>query len=45
MKSNQKIENHASEFPVFIDFLDFGTVEEVVEAALIKETKKRRRKA
>ena len=44
MKSNQRIENRAK-FPVFIDFLDFGTVEEVVEAALIKETKKRKRKA
>jgi hypothetical protein len=44
MKSNQKIENRDA-FPVYIDFLDFGSVEEVVEAALIKETKKRRRKA
>ena len=45
MKSNQKIENCISEFPITIDFLDFGTVEQVVEAAFIKEPKRRRKKA
>jgi hypothetical protein len=45
MKSNQKIENCTLEFPGIIDFLDFGTVEQVVEAAFIKEPKKRRKKA
>jgi hypothetical protein len=45
MKSNPKVENCTLELPIIIDFLDFGTVEQVVEAAFIKEPKKRRTKA
>ena len=45
MKSKQKLEALTSEFPVTVDFLDLGTVEQVVEEAFIREPKKRRRKA
>ena len=45
MKSKQKFENCILEFPITTDFLDLGSVEQVVEAAFIKEPKKRRRKA
>ena len=45
MKSKQKLEAFTLEFPITIDFLDLGTVEQVVEEAFIKEPKKRRRKA
>jgi hypothetical protein len=44
MKSKQEFENCALEFPITVDFLDLGTVEQVVEEALIREPKKRRRK-
>jgi hypothetical protein len=45
MKSNQKIKNCTSGFPITVDFLDFGTVEQVVEAAFIRKPKIRRKKA
>jgi hypothetical protein len=44
MKNKQKFENCALEFPITIDFFDLGTVEQVVEEAFIKESKKRRKK-
>jgi hypothetical protein len=45
MKSKQKFESCNLEFPITIDFLDLGTVEQVVEEAFVREPKKRRRKA
>jgi hypothetical protein len=45
MKSKQKLASCTLEFPITIDFLDLGTVEQVVEEAFFKEPKKRRRKA
>ena len=39
------LETCSLEAPITIDFFNLGTVEEVVEEALIKEPKKRRRKA
>jgi hypothetical protein len=45
MKSKQQIQSSTLEFPITIDFLNFGTVEQVVEEAFIKEPKKKRRKA
>jgi len=45
MNSKQQIQINTIEFPIAIDFLNFGTVEQVVEEAFIKEPKKKRRKA
>ena len=45
MKRQQKVEPCSLESSNTIDFLDLGTVEQVVEEAFIKEPKKRRRKA
>jgi hypothetical protein len=45
MKSKPQSQSCTLEFPITIDFLDLGTVEEVVEEAFIKEPKKKRRKA
>jgi hypothetical protein len=45
MKSKQQIQSSTLEFPVTIDFLNLGTVEQVVEEAFIKEPKRKRRKA
>jgi hypothetical protein len=45
MKSKQQIQSCTIEFPIAIDFLNLGTVEQVVEEAFIKEPKRKRRKA
>jgi len=45
MKSKQKLETFTLEFPVTIDFLDLGAVEQVVSEVFFKEPKKRRKKA
>lgn len=42
MKTKPKFESCTLEFPITIDFLDIGTVEQVVEEALAKEPKKKR---
>ena len=45
MKSKQTPQTCTLEFPITIDFLDLGTVEQVVAEAFFKEPKKRRKKA
>jgi len=42
MKSKQKLETCTLEFPVTVDFLDLGIVEQVVAEAFFKEPNKRK---
>ena len=44
MKSKQKLETCTLEFPVTVDFLDLGIVEQVVAEAFFKEPKRRKKK-
>ena len=44
MKHRQNLEACTLEFPITVDFLDLGIVEQVVEEAFIREPRKRRRK-
>jgi len=45
MKRKQAPQTCTLEFPITIDFLDLGTVEQVVAEAFYKEPKKRRKKS
>jgi hypothetical protein len=45
MKSKQKLENCSLEFPITINFLDLGTVEQVVDEAFAKELQRKRKRS